>query len=87
MNYVIPHPELSRMYHVSSDPISKYDLLLLVKEAYNQRVEILPDHDFSCDRSLNSTRFRQATGYTAPSWPEMIAKMASHADFYNQVSR
>ena len=34
MKYLIPHPEMSGLYHISSEPISKYDLLMLTKEAY-----------------------------------------------------
>jgi dTDP-4-dehydrorhamnose reductase len=88
LNYVIPHPELYGVYHVSSEPVSKYDLLCLAKEAYHKAdVEILPDQEFVSDRSLNSTRFRQATGYQPPSWPEMIEKMASSATFYQSIKR
>lgn len=86
LDYVIPHPELHGVYHVSSDPISKYDLLHLVKSAYHKTdVEILPDQEFVSDRSLDSTRFRQATGYAPPSWPEMVEKMASSASFYQSI--
>ncbi len=84
MNYVIPHPELSGVYHVSNEPISKYDLLMLAKETYGRDVTILPDQEFVCDRSLDSTRFRQATGYTPPSWAEMIREMAMNEPFYQQ---
>jgi dTDP-4-dehydrorhamnose reductase len=88
LKYVIPHPELNGLYHVSSIPISKYDLLMLAKDAYRkQDVNILPDRDFLCDRSLESSCFRQATGYKPPSWKEMITEMASHEDFYNQFKR
>ncbi len=37
LNYVIPRPELSGLYHVSSEPISKYDLLLLVENGVWKR--------------------------------------------------
>ena len=82
--YVIPNPQLSGLYQVSSDPISKYDLLLLAREAYHKDIAILPEQDFFCDRSLDSSRFRQLTGYQPPAWPEMLAEMASHADFYSK---
>jgi dTDP-4-dehydrorhamnose reductase len=84
MDYVIPHPELSGLYHVSSDPISKYDLLLLAREAYQKDITILLDQEFLCDRSLDSALFRDATGYRPPAWPEMIREMASHASFYEK---
>ncbi len=84
MKYVIPNQELSGLYQVSSDPISKYDLLMLAREAYHKDITILPEQDFFCDRSLDSTRFRQITGYQPPAWPKMLAEMASQADFYNK---
>jgi dTDP-4-dehydrorhamnose reductase len=84
MNYVIPHPEMNGVYHISSDPISKYDLLSLVKAAYGSDVKITPDQDFVSDRSLNSQRFRQETGYIPPTWPEMISEMAAQVPFYRQ---
>lgn len=73
--FVIPNKELSGLYQVSSAPISKYDLLRLVAERYGKRIEIEAYDGFHCDRSLDSTRFRKATGYMPPSWPEMIEQM------------
>lgn len=85
MNNVIPNPELTGLYHVSSDPISKYDLLQMANQAFGRRINILPDVDFFMDRSLVSTRFRQATGYQPPSWTEMIRELAENSNFYNQL--
>jgi len=73
--YVIPNKELSGLYQISSAPISKYDLLKLVAERYGKRIEIEPYEEFQCDRSLDSSRFRRITGYTPPSWTEMIEEM------------
>jgi dTDP-4-dehydrorhamnose reductase len=74
------HPELSGLYQISSEPINKYDLLLLLRDAYQVDIEIEPDDEFRIDRSLDSSRFRQATGFEPQSWPEMIKEMA--ADSY-----
>lgn len=73
--HVIPRPDLCGLYHVSSAPISKYDLLKLVANEYSKEIEIEPYADFHCDRSLDSSRFRAATGYEAPPWPEMVKLM------------
>jgi len=69
------HPDLSGLYHVSPDPISKFGLLTLVNETYSLNINIEPDSEFVCDRSLDSSRFRRATGFTPQTWPEMIAEM------------
>ncbi|QTQ35903.1 dTDP-4-dehydrorhamnose reductase [Aromatoleum petrolei] len=74
-DYVIPNPELHGLYHVSADPISKYDLLTLVARAYGKAVDIEPDEVFVIDRSLNSERFRSATGFRAEKWPDLVTRM------------
>ena len=72
---VLPHPGLRGTYHVSADPINKYELLKLVAEAYRTPTGIEPDDRLVIDRSLDSGRFRAATGYTPPSWPELVRSM------------
>lgn len=72
---VIPHPELRGLFHVSAEPINKYDLLTLVAKVYGKTIEIIPDNNFIIDRSLDSNRFRLMTGYQAPKWPELIQLM------------
>lgn len=76
-DYVLPKPELKGLYHVSAEPIAKYDLLTLIAAQYGKSIEIVPDGQVVIDRSLNSDRFRAATGYRPPSWPELIASMHS----------
>ncbi len=70
------HPELSGVYHVSSDAISKYQLLYLLRDAYQVPIEIEPYPDVTVDRSLDSSRFRATTRYVPPPWPEMVEKLA-----------
>jgi dTDP-4-dehydrorhamnose reductase len=84
LNYVIPHVDLSGLYHVSSDPISKYDLLVLVNDSFGKEVTILPDENFVSDRSLDSTRFREITGYKPPSWPMMIDELKRNSSMYDR---
>ena len=72
---VLPLGELRGIYHVAASPISKYELLRMVAEIYDKTIEIVPDHELISDRSLNADRFRQATGYVAPSWRELVKQM------------
>ncbi len=74
-DYVIPRPELRGLYHVSSDPINKFDLLSLVSLVYQKDIRITPDDGLVIDRSLDSTRFREVTGYMPPAWPELVRRM------------
>jgi dTDP-4-dehydrorhamnose reductase len=72
---VIPRPDLRGVWHVSSDPISKYDLLCLVAKTYGKNIEILPDDSVRIDRSLDGTRFREASGYVAAGWADLVRLM------------
>ncbi|MCQ6258019.1 SDR family oxidoreductase [Pseudomonas sp. Q11] len=74
-DYVIKNPQLHGLYHVAASPVSKLDLLRLVSARYGKNIQILPDENVVIDRSLNEERFRVATGYIAPAWPELIKKM------------
>ena len=69
--------DLSGLFHISSEPINKYDLLGLVNEAFEANVIIDPDESFVIDRSLDSEKFQAATGFVPPSWPDMIERMAA----------
>jgi len=72
---VLPRAELHGVYHVASHPISKYDLLNIVNHKYGKKLKIEPDEHLKIDRSLNGSRFLEATGYIAPDWPDLIAQM------------
>lgn len=74
-DYVIPNPEMTGLYHVSSNPISKYELLKLINVQYGKKIEIEPEYSFKLDRSLDSSIFRSLTGYNPPTWTEMVRGM------------
>jgi dTDP-4-dehydrorhamnose reductase len=60
---------------VASAPITKHDLLLLLREAYGHRVDIVPDDVLRIDRSLDGNAFARATGYVAPTWSRLVTEM------------
>lgn len=74
-DFVIPTPDLHGLFHVSADPINKYDLLSLVAKTYRKKIVIDPDDTLVIDRSLDSSRFREATGFKPAAWPELIESM------------
>ena len=84
LEYVIPTPSLRGLYQVSSEAISKHDVLQLMNKAFRKNLEIRPDCELVCDRSLDSSRFCATTGFKAPSWPEMIEMMAADPTPYDQ---
>ena len=75
------------VWHVASEPISKFDLLSLVKQVYGLNIQIEPDETVVIDRSLNADRFRQATGFVPPSWPDMIEQMYHDPTPYSEIRR
>jgi dTDP-4-dehydrorhamnose reductase len=74
-NYVISNSSLSGLYHVSSEPISKFDLLRIVSEKYKKDIEIEPFEELVVDRSMKSDLFRSKTGFQPPSWDKLIDAM------------
>jgi dTDP-4-dehydrorhamnose reductase len=70
------HSALEGTLHLGAEPISKYDLLLKLREALGLRIEIVGADEPRIDRSLDSSRLREATGWEPPSWDEMAAELA-----------
>lgn len=71
------HRHLSGLFQVVSEPITKFELLRLIREAYGLQIEIEPDDAEVSDRSMRGDKFRDATGYVAPSWRELVCALAS----------
>lgn len=69
------HPSLSGVWQIGGDPIDKCSLLELFNQVYELGVHIEPDDTFHCDRRLDSSRFRQLTGWRSPSWASMVEAM------------
>jgi dTDP-4-dehydrorhamnose reductase len=87
VSVIAEHRDLEGLYHVAADPITKFDLLSLIRETYGLRIEIEPDETLACDRSLNGARFRAATNLVPPAWPEMIAAMRQDPTSYENLRR
>jgi dTDP-4-dehydrorhamnose reductase len=81
------HTDMEGLYHVSSDPINKYELLKLINEKYGANIEIEPDKDFYIDRSLNSDKFRSETGFSPMSWEKMVEIMAHDPTPYEKFRK
>jgi dTDP-4-dehydrorhamnose reductase len=81
---IMDYPELSGLYQISSDPISKYELLTRINKAMNLDIEIKPDEEYICDLSLDSSKFRNKTGYSIPDWDTMISELAADLTPYDE---
>lgn len=76
--YIIPAPDMSGLYHISADPINKFELLTKIAKTYKNDVEITPNTRIAIDRSLNSNKFRRETGFSPPNWDELVEGMHSN---------
>ncbi len=82
---IIPNKDLKGFYHISVNPISKYELLSLVAKIYHKKINIIKDSNLSINRSLNSDKLRQIIAYQPPSWEELIKNMYEdfcYSEFY-----
>ena len=74
------HESLSGLYHVASDPIDKYGLLVRVNDALGLGHHLERDDSLKIDRSLDDSRFRSATGTTRPGWAELVGELKRDYD-------
>ena len=74
---------LEGIYHLSSTPISKYDLLMLLRDELKLKTKIIPTDEPVIDRSLNNSKFCLQTAFTPPTWQKMIHDMANDQTPYN----
>tara|TARA_B100001093_G_C26706058_1_gene961259 strand:+ start:206 stop:1075 length:870 start_codon:yes stop_codon:yes gene_type:complete len=80
-NIILNNDDLEGLFHLSVNPINKFDLLKLVAEIYKKDIKIIEDNHVIIDRSLNSSNLRSITGYNPPSWRELITELNQ---FYNE---
>ena len=72
---ILHEKNLFGLFHVSTKPISKYDLLQLIAKIYQKNIKIKPRSEPKINRSLSSRVFSKKTGYKTKSWPVLIQEM------------
>jgi dTDP-4-dehydrorhamnose reductase len=87
MQVLTGHPELEGLWHVSAEPIDKDRLLRMLRDAYEVEIDIDTDESVVIDRSLDSGRFRNATGWMPSGWQQMIEEMAADPTPYEEIRR
>lgn len=81
--YIVRENAPAGLLHLSVDPIDKYTLLKIVAERYDVQTSIEEYAEFKIDRSLDSTKLRQAVGFKPESWELMIEKMhCEHQNYF-----
>jgi dTDP-4-dehydrorhamnose reductase len=82
---ITDHPALNGLRHIAAEPVSKFDLLRMLRDAYGLDVEIVPDDEVAIDRSLDGTAFERDTGWRADPWPDMVAQLAADETPYERL--
>ncbi len=72
---VLENTQLAGLYHVAAQPINKYDLLKMIAKVYEKEIDIKADDSLIINRSLDASKFNQATGYNPPTWQNLIETM------------
>ena len=70
-------PTLNGIYNISSQPISKFELITKINELFKLNIDIEKDTSISSNKSLNSNKFFSETKFDKPNWDSMLL------DFYN----
>ena len=74
-DYLITNKKKYGIYHVASNPISKFDLLNMINNRYNLNLNIKPSYDLKINRSLNSSLFSSDFNYQTTDWEKQIDEM------------
>ena len=75
IDHIFSNKEIKGVLHISSEPISKFDLLSKIAHVYDKKIEILEDSDYKTDKTLNSNKFKLLSGFETPKWDDLINKM------------
>jgi len=84
---VSDHGDLAGLYHVASEPITKFDLLSRINHALDLGIDIEAVDEPAINRSLDGSRFVEATGIRVPSWDKMISDLATDRTPYEEWRR
>ena len=73
--YVIPRSDLRGILNISGESITKFDLLKIIADIYDKKIDIIPNELIKLDRSLDYSKFSKLTGYYSKPWPLLIKAM------------
>ena len=79
-NFIITNNSLNGLYHISSNPIDKFSLLRIINQTYGKNLNIEPDYLSKSDKSLNSLKFQNETGYKPIEWEDAIRELKNYQD-------
>lgn len=78
---LVQKEKLSGLYQVSSQPISKYDLLKQINYAFELNMRIVEDATYASQKILISDKLKRKIGFVCPGWFEMVDELTK--DLFN----
>ncbi|RYZ87487.1 MAG: SDR family oxidoreductase [Proteobacteria bacterium] len=69
--------DIRGVFQIAAEPIDKFTLLQIFNDVFKTGTTIAPEENFVCKRNLDGSKFRQVTGWIAPSWKEMVHGIAN----------
>jgi len=68
-------PDMHGIYNVSSNSITKYELVNLFNSYFNNESSIIPDNSYTSNKDLDSSKFYKDTGLIKPNWKELVEEL------------
>ncbi|AKD24666.1 dTDP-4-dehydrorhamnose reductase [Polynucleobacter duraquae] len=72
---ILPSPHLQGLFHISSNRISKYNLLRLFSIVLGKKIFIEANKTFIVDRTLSSTKFSLETNYIPKKFSKQLIEL------------
>ena len=76
---------LSGIYNISSTPISKFDLLVKLSNAFNLNVDVKQNINNKSNKVLISEKFTEITGIYPPNWDDLISEFKEDCEKYKSL--
>jgi dTDP-4-dehydrorhamnose reductase len=73
---------LTGLFHVSSQPISKLEIINKINKLLDLQIAVTPDASVQINRSLNSDKFQNATNISPQTWDEMLSDFSQDQKTY-----
>ena len=69
------YSDISGLFQIASEPISKYDLLVLVNTVYSANIKIIANNIYQSDKSLQYKKYSKLTNYKTQPWGDLVKEM------------
>ncbi len=79
---LLGNSHLTGLFHVSSQPISKLEIINKLNELLDLRITVTPNASVQINRSLDSKKFQATTGIFPQTWDQMLSDFCEDQKTY-----